>query len=170
MKTIPPALRQYVDETGLLLEAAGLPRIAGQVLGWMQVCEPEHQSLTDLTDALGISKASASTTTRLLVHVGFLERAVLPNDRRDYYRISQNAWKRFLHTRFELMHQLRRNADHGLRILDKEPPRRRDRLVRMRRLYAFLERELPRLLARFEAQESNNRRDRPAKIVANSLA
>src|SRR3954468_4554838 len=110
MSTIPQHLRRYVDETGLLLEAAGLPRIAGQVLGWMQVCEPEHQSLTDLTDALGISKASASTTTRLLVHVGFLERAVLPNDRRDYYRISQNAWKRFMQSRFELMHQLRRNA------------------------------------------------------------
>src|SRR5262245_41747530 len=114
MNMIPHTIRRYVDETGLLLEAAGLPRIAGQVLGWMQVCEPEHQSLTDLTAALGISKASASTTTRMLMQVGFLERTVLRSDRRDYYRISQDAWKRFLHTRFELMHKLRRNADHGL--------------------------------------------------------
>src|SRR5437762_13326243 len=158
MNTIPPHLRRYVDETGLLLEAAGLPRIAGQVLGWMQVCEPEHQSLADLTVALGISKASASTTTRLLTQVGFLERTILPNDRRDYYRISHDAWKRFMQTRFELMQKLRRNADHGLRIMEGESPERRDRLERMRRLYGFLERELPKLLEQFEAEEASEGR------------
>src|SRR5947209_17161383 len=117
MSTIPQHLRRYVDETGLLLEAAGLPRIAGQVLGWMQVCEPEHQSLADLTEALGISKASASTTTRLLTHLGILEPTIRPGDRRDYYRISHDAWKRFFESRIHTMHLLRRNAEHGLRVL-----------------------------------------------------
>src|SRR5947209_13961974 len=103
MSTIPQHLRRYVDETGLLLEAAGLPRLAGQILGWMQVCEPEHQSLTDLTRALGISKASASLSTRMLTQIGFLERMVLPKDRQDYYRISPDAWSRFFHSRIEAM-------------------------------------------------------------------
>lgn len=170
MKTIPAAIRRYVDETGLLLDSTGLPRIAGQVLGWMQVCTPEHQSLTDLTEALGISKASASTTTRLLMHVGFLERTVLPGDRRDYFRISHDAWKQFLQTRFELMHKLRRNADYGLHILKQESPKRRDRLERMRRLYGFLERELPKLLERFEVEEANERRGYRAEVGVNSMA
>lgn len=160
-------IRRYVDETGLLLEAAGLPRIAGQVLGWMQVCVPEEQSLTDLTEALGISKASASTTTRLLEQVGILERAILPGDRRDYYRISHDAWKRFFQTRVQTMHRLRRNAEHGLRVLEGEPPERRDRLERMHRLYAFLEREMPKLLERFESEEAHARQRYTAEVELN---
>jgi DNA-binding transcriptional regulator GbsR (MarR family) len=151
---IPDALRSYVDETGLLLEAGGLPRTAGQILGWMLVCEPEHQSLTDLTEALGISKASASTTTRFLMQVGFLERTMGPGGRRDYYRVGRMAWSRFMYGRAQLMHNLRQNAEHGLRVLANEPRERRERLQRMHRLYSFLEREMSALLERFEAEES----------------
>jgi DNA-binding transcriptional regulator GbsR (MarR family) len=152
---IPEAVRRYVDETGLLLENAGLPRIAGQVLGWLQVCEQESQSLTDIVAALGISKASASMTTRALEQIGVIERTILPGDRRDYYRISGDAWHRFFQTRIETMRRLRRNADHGLRVLEGASPERRQRLERMRQLYSFLEREMPKLLERFAAEEAD---------------
>src|SRR5947209_5370922 len=153
MTLMSDALRGYVNETGLLLENAGLPRIAGQVLGWLQVCEPETQSLSDIVTALGISRASASTSTRLLEQIGIVERTIQSGDRRDFYRISRDAWHRFMQTRIETMRRLRRNADHGLRVVEHEPPARRARLERMRRLYAFLEREMPKLLERFEADE-----------------
>jgi DNA-binding transcriptional regulator GbsR (MarR family) len=153
MAKLNDAVLGYVNETGLLLENAGLPRIAGQVLGWLQVCEPETQSLSDIVTALGISRASASTSTRLLEQIGIVEKSILPGDRRDYYRISRDAWHQFMQTRIETMRRLRRNADHGLRVTEGEPPARRARLERMRRLYAFLEREMPKLLERFEAEE-----------------
>jgi len=167
MTPIPDVIRRYVDETGLLLENAGLPRIAGQVLGWLQVCEPEHQSLGDLTEALGISKASASTTTRLMEHLGIVERTVLPGDRRDYYRISHDAWHRFFQSRFDTMRRLRRNADQGLRVLEGAPPVRRRRLERMRRLYAFLEREMPKLLERFAAEDEHGAETDGAEVEVN---
>jgi DNA-binding transcriptional regulator GbsR (MarR family) len=156
MTPLSETVRQYVDETGLLLEDAGLPRIAGQVLGFLQICETEAQSLSDIVAALGISKASASNTTRFLEHVGLVEQTILPGDRRDYYRISRDGWHRFMQTRIATMQKLRRNADHGLRVLEGEPAQRRERLERMRRLYAFMEREMPKLLERFEAEESPN--------------
>jgi DNA-binding transcriptional regulator GbsR (MarR family) len=169
MTSMPEATRRYVDETGLLLENAGLPRIAGQVLGWLQVCDPETQSLADIATALGVSRASASTSTRLLEQVGLLERTILPGDRRDYYRISRDAWHRFMQTRIDTMRRLRQNADHGLRVLEAESPDRRRRLERMRRLYAFLEREMPRLLERFDATEGDSH-EFAAAVDANGLA
>jgi DNA-binding transcriptional regulator GbsR (MarR family) len=150
----PDSVRAYVDETGLLLENAGLPRIAGQVLGWLQVCEPETQSLSDIVAALGISRASASTSARLLEQFGLLDRTILPGDRRDYYRLSRDAWHRFVQTRIETMRRLRRNADNGLRVLAGEPGQRLERLERMQRLCSFLEREMTKLLERFEAEEA----------------
>jgi DNA-binding transcriptional regulator GbsR (MarR family) len=149
------AIRGFVHDTGLLLENAGLPRIAGQVLGWLLVCEPEHQSLNDLTRVLGVSKASASTTTRLLVQIGLLERTVRIGDRRDYYRVSRDAWKKFMRTRIETMHRMRQNAERGMRLLHDAPPERRARLVRMHRLFSFLEREIAALFDRYEETEGD---------------
>jgi DNA-binding transcriptional regulator GbsR (MarR family) len=156
MNSMSEAVRQYVEETGVLLEDAGLPRMAGQILGWLQVCEPETQSHRDIIDALGISRASVSTVTRFLENVGVVERTMVPGDRRDFYRISRDAWHRFMQSRVETMRKLRRNADQGLRALANETPERRERLERMRRLYAFLEREMPKLLARFETEEGDS--------------
>jgi DNA-binding transcriptional regulator GbsR (MarR family) len=152
MSQIPQAFRRFVDDTGLLLEAAGMPRIAGQVLGWLMVCEPEEQSLTDLSEALSVSKASASTTTRLLTQFGLIERAVLPGDRRDYYRVAGDAWHRFFQTRMSTMHKLHGNAERGLQLLADAPPARRARLERMRTLFGFLEREMSRLMRQFERE------------------
>lgn len=157
MSTLDPRIRRYVDETGVLLERGGLPRIAGQVLGLLQVCDPETVSLPELAESLGISRASASTSARLLEQIGIVERAIRAGDRRDYYRISHDAWHRFFQTRFELMRRLRQNADLGLRMLEGESPQRQHRLERMRRLYAFLEREMPKLLERFEVEEGDER-------------
>ena len=164
MSRIPSELREFIDETGLLLESGGLPRTAGQVLAWMLVCEPEHQSLSDLSSVLGISKASASSVTRLLMQIGFLERTVAPGDRRDYFRISRRAWLRFFTSRIELMHHLRENAEHGLQVLAEAPPKRRERLQRMLRLYSFLEREMAALLDRFEVEEAQRVPAKPLSV------
>jgi DNA-binding transcriptional regulator GbsR (MarR family) len=155
MKPLSDHIRRFVDDTGLLLEAAGMPRIAGQVLGWLLVCEPEAQSLTDLSEVLSISKASASTTTRLLTQFGLIERTLLPGDRRDYYRVADDAWHRFFQTRMATMHKLQRNAERGLQLLADAPPARRARLERMGTLFGFLEREMSKLMRQFEIENTS---------------
>lgn len=148
---------QFAHENGLLFEGAGMPRITGIVLGWLMVCEPEHQSLPDLTEALGISKASASTSMRMLNQMGFVERIIRSRDRRDYFRLCDDAFKTFFRRRIEVIHRLRTVAERGLSILTGAPPARRARLDRMQRLFTFLERSLPGLIDRFEAEEAKRR-------------
>ena len=149
---------QFANENGLLFEGAGLPRITGRVLGWLMVCEPEYQSLPDLTEALGISKASASTSMRMLIQMGFAERVIPGGDRRDYFRLSDDAFAHFFRRRVEVIHRLRKNAEHGLHVLADAPPARRARLERMHRLFSFIERNIPVLVERFEAEEAKRRR------------
>src|SRR5262249_51329302 len=142
----------------LLLKAQGFPRIAGRVLGWLLVCDPAEQSLTDLTESLDVSKASASTAARLLLHLGVAERAVGPGARRDYIRMSENAGVDMFRQRAGFAAELRRTTEHGVELLQGAPAARRARLERMRRLAAFLEREMARLLEQFEAEEKARRR------------
>jgi DNA-binding transcriptional regulator GbsR (MarR family) len=148
---------RFADEMGLLLNAQGFPRIAGRVWGWLLVCDPPEQSLTDLTEALDISKASASTAARLLVHVGVAKRALGPGRRRDYIRTSENAGVDMFRQRTEFAAELRRTMERGLDLLHGVPAPRRARLERMHRLAAFLEREMHQLLEEFEAEEKARR-------------
>jgi DNA-binding transcriptional regulator GbsR (MarR family) len=149
---------RFADEMGLLLNGQGFPRIAGRVLGWLLVCEPAEQSLTDLTKALDVSKASASTAARLLVRLGVAERALGPGARHDYIRMNADAGVRMFRQRTEFAAELQRTTERGLEMLHGAPAPRRARLERMRRLAAFLEREMRRLLEEFEAEEQARRR------------
>jgi DNA-binding transcriptional regulator GbsR (MarR family) len=156
MKAISDEVR-FADEMGLLFDGQGFPRIAGRVLGWLLVCDPPEQSLTDLTAALDISKASASTAARLLLHLGVVERAHVTGARGDYVRVIEDVGPRLFRTRAEFAATLRRTAERGLDSLAGAPAARRARLEQVRRLFAFLEREFARLLERFEEEEKARR-------------
>ena len=79
--------RRFVEDFSLYFEQMGYPRSAGRILGWLLICDPPVQSTGELADALGASKGSRSTMTRLLIQVGLIERAGMPGRRRDYSRI-----------------------------------------------------------------------------------
>lgn len=142
--------KQFVEQVGLFFEESGLPRMTGKVLGWLLICDPPHQSMNELVEALDASKASISNTTRLLIQLGFIERISLPGYRHDHYRIRPGVWYRLLRQRMDKLVAFRQLADRGLDLLQDKEPGLRLRLEEMRDMYAFFERELPPLLDRWE--------------------
>lgn len=144
------AKQHFVEEVGLFFEQARLPRMAGRVLGWLLISNPPHQTLNELMEALGASKGSISTMTRLLIHLGLIERVSLPGQRRDCFRIKPGVWPLLVQQRMLQFTMLRRLAEQGLALLDSDEPPLRRRLEEMRDMYAFFEQELPVVLARWE--------------------
>ena len=55
----------FIEQMGLIAQEDGAPRIAGQILGYLLI-EGEPRTLSQMAEALKISKASASTNARLL--------------------------------------------------------------------------------------------------------
>jgi len=143
---------RYIEELALHYEQAGQSRAAGRVLGWLLLCDPPHQTMDDLVKALHISKSSVSTATRQLIQVGLIERVSLPGERRDFYRIGPGIWTRTMQSGLVQITTLRQLAEKGLALLSEESPERRQRLQEMRDMYAFFEREMPLLLAQWEAE------------------
>lgn len=143
----------FVEDVGLLFDQLGLPRTAGRIMGWLLVCEPPHQSMDDLTETLAVSKSAISTALRLLTQIQLVDRISLPGERKDHYRISDDAWTNAWRSRQTQAMVMRQLAERGLELLPPDNPARRKRLEKMRDLYAFFERELPLLLARWEAEQ-----------------
>ena len=142
--------QHFAEEVGLFFERSGLTRMAGRILGWLLVCDPPHQTITDLANALQASKGSISGMTRFLIHLGLIERFSLPGERRDYFRVRPDAWYFAMESKLAEVSRVREMAERGLELLDDEDPANRQRLEEMRDIHAFFEREIPLMLVRWK--------------------
>jgi DNA-binding transcriptional regulator GbsR (MarR family) len=142
-------LLHYVEEFGLFFEQFGLPRTAGRMMSWLLVCDPPHQTMDELVEVLQVSKSSVSTTSRMLIQSGLVDKVSFPGERKDFYRINDDAWIKAWQARNTQAIVLRQLAERGLNLLPEEKPDRRVRLQMMRDLYQFLEDELPKLTDRW---------------------
>ena len=90
----------FVARMGQSTEQDGFPKIAGQLFGLLLWSE-EPCSIQDMTDILGVSKASVSTDARRLLEHGVFERVPRAGDRRDYYQIAPDFFRKLLQHRLE---------------------------------------------------------------------
>lgn len=143
-------IRHFIEEIGLFFEQAGLPRMAGRILGKLLIANPSQQSLSDLAESLVASKGSVSTMTRLLIQAGLIERVSLPGERRDYFRLKPNAWFQMTKQRMGFVTALHDLAVKGIGLVDDDVPNGADRLIELKELSEFWESELPGLVDRWE--------------------
>lgn len=153
MSTPDKQLLHYVEEFGLFFEQFGLARTAGRMLGWLLVCDPPHQTMDELTEVLQVSKSSISTASRLLIQTGLVSKVSFPGERKDFYRISEDAWIQAWSAKNNQTTAMREMAARGLELLPDDPNRQK-RLQEMHDLYEFLEEELPKLTERWLKEQS----------------
>lgn len=96
---------QFIERMGLMTEADGLPRIAGRIFAYL-LLTPGECSLEDLAAALGVSRASVSNDARRLTRMGLLERRSRPGDRRDYYSIAPDGFRRSIEDRIDALRRI----------------------------------------------------------------
>lgn len=84
-ETCDTPMNRFIEQMGLFAQSEGGPRIAGQILGYLLV-EGEPRTLTQMAEALKISKASASTNARLLELKGAVRRTSPVGQRGDAYQ------------------------------------------------------------------------------------
>lgn len=150
--------KNFVEAVGIAFEQTGLPRMAGRIFGWLLISEPPYQSPAELAEVLMASKGSISTTTRLLIQLGLIERFIIPGVRHDYYRLRQDALQRTIkHGLEDEIKMFQGVAEQGLELMKGESSARRRWLEEMRDRYNFLVRELPPLMERYEKQQAKNR-------------
>jgi DNA-binding transcriptional regulator GbsR (MarR family) len=146
--------RHFVEDISLYFEQMGLPCMAGRILGVLLISSPPEQSMSDLCALLHASKSAISTNARLLDEIGLIERVPPPVPRQFCFRFAAGGWVVFMRTRLELMASLHQIAERGLALLTDKDPATRARLQEAHDMFSQIERELPVLLERMEADYS----------------
>lgn len=147
--------RSFVEDVGVVFEKTGLPRMAGRMFGWLLISDPPYQSPAELADVLMASKGSISTTVRLLAQVGLIERHIIPGERHDHFRVSEDALQKTIrHGIEDEIKMFRHLAENGLKLMKDEPSVRKEWLEQMRDRYAFLDKAFPKLMERYEKRSA----------------
>jgi hypothetical protein len=148
--------RQLVEEFGLLYEQMGVTRMAGRVSGYLLLCDPPVQSLTQIADALGVSKAAVSGAARVLLQFGVVELVGEPGQRGDFYRALPGQMDSML--RLDHVRTLHALLDRGLAsVADRDQTRSNYALMHdLRRFAVFLETEIPGVIARWQRHRAES--------------
>lgn len=91
-----------------------------------------------LRGALGISKATASTSSRLLEQLGLLEQVAVPGSRESHYRQPPDAFEVLIRRRLEETETSLALAEEGVDLAADDEGVPSDRLELLRDFYAFV--------------------------------
>ncbi|TDD48532.1 MarR family transcriptional regulator [Nonomuraea terrae] len=94
----------------------GLTPVTGRVLAWLMACDPPEQTAAEIAGAVGASRASLTTSLRLLTSARVVSRVRKPGDRTVYYRIEDDAWSRIIEQKLAAFTAFDRLAAEGLRL------------------------------------------------------
>lgn len=101
----------------------GLPPITGRILGWLLICDPAEQSAAEIAAAIGASRASLTTSMRLLTAGEFVRRRHRPGGRTTYFRIDDDAWERVIRQRIIGMASLREITEDAMALIGQDSER-----------------------------------------------
>lgn len=150
------ATEWFVEQMGFSTSAAGLPRIAGRLFGYLALA-PGPRSLDEIAAALGVSKGSASTDARLLERHGWLRRAGRPGDRRDYYEFAPDSFAGIVAYRLSRWEALHALVVEARRRFPHQPPTVRDRLAYLEEAESFFAAGIRKLLDQWHRKRARAR-------------
>jgi len=155
--------RLLVEEYGLLFEEMGRTRMDGRISSWLLLADPPVQSLTEIADALGVSKAAVSTAARSLLQMGMVERVSEPGRRGDSYRSAPGNLEGVL--RLDHLQTLTRLVASSLELVaGKDQAQSNYALLReLSDFLAFLQAEIPGLMARWQTRLEAKRFELPSR-------
>ena len=107
----------FIEKIGLITQAEGLPRIAGRVFG-MLIFDGEMVSFGDLAKRLQVSRASISTSIRILEERGLVKRMTKPGERQDYFQLAPNPYVTMLES---IQKRTRTTRDEIAQTIDALP-------------------------------------------------
>jgi DNA-binding transcriptional regulator GbsR (MarR family) len=111
----------------------GLPPITGRILGWLLICDPPEQSAGEIADAIGASRASLTTSMRLLTAGELVRRRHRPGERTTYFRIDDDAWEKVIRQRIIGMASLREITEDAMALVGPDS----ERASRVKAAHAF---------------------------------
>jgi DNA-binding MarR family transcriptional regulator len=147
----------FADHTGrFYARRYGMAPRVGRLLGYLAVCDPREQSISELADALLASRSAIAGAVNTLESLGLIRRSRAAGERMDRVRIDMSSSRA---TGFDISEYQEQGelAREGLRLLSDAPPERRAILLEWAAFADFLTERLPVLEQEWKEQREKLR-------------
>jgi hypothetical protein len=134
----------------------GFPPVAGRLLGYLLICRPPRQTLTELSEALQASRTAITTAVALLERYHAVRRTRSAGQRADHVDLDPRTLDPtgFAGESYRTQAVLAREA---LGLLAEADTPRRAMITEAAAFYDFLAERMPALLAEWHAQRDQIR-------------
>lgn len=122
----------------------GMAPMVGRLIGYLAVCDPREQSISELADALLASRSAIAGAVNTLESLGLIRRYRAAGERMDRVCVDLSSSRA---TGFDLSEYQEQGelAREGLRLLGDVPPERQEILLEWAAFADFLVERLPML-------------------------
>ncbi len=118
------AIQNWVERVAAAFaQHFGLPPITGRILGWLLICDPPEQSAGEIAHAIGASRASLTTSMRLLTVGELVRRRHRPGERTTWFQIDDDAWEKVIRQRIGAMASLREITEDAMTLIGADSAR-----------------------------------------------
>jgi DNA-binding transcriptional regulator GbsR (MarR family) len=146
------SLHAFLERFASVLVAAGFPAMPARVFAALHVTDSGRLTAAELADMLRISPAAVSGAVRYLSGLGLVHRERVPGSRRDYYRMPPDVWHEVTRLRTQVLVRWANLLKEGIDLVGADTPAGA-RLSTQASFIEFLNKEMPALLARWDASE-----------------
>ena len=140
------------EQLALVLTNHGLQRMTARVLSVLLFTEQPTTTAGELSGLLQASAGAVSGAIKMLTSVGLVERAPAPGDRRDHFRLREDAWAVLYTNQNQVLAAMQQAAEAGVAGAPSGGLAQH-RLTQMRDFYDFLLSEIPALLDRWHEEQ-----------------
>jgi predicted transcriptional regulator len=151
-------LGRFVERFALMLVESGIPRMPARVFGALLIAEDGKRTAAELAGQLRVSPAAISGAVRYLSQVGLAVRARDPGERRDHYEVFDDLWYEAYANRDKQLEHWATLMAEGAAIVGLGS-KAGARLDQSRQFFDFLRVELPDMMARWRAYQSEHGRE-----------
>ncbi|WP_341861960.1 MarR family transcriptional regulator [Gymnodinialimonas sp. 57CJ19] len=136
-----PIRSEFIEKVGLMAQGEGLPKTAGRMFG-MFIFDNGTVSFGDLARRLQVSRASVSSSVRMLEDRGVLKRVSKPGERQDYFQLTATPHENMLKRTQDGVRQARDEVLATANSLPDSCPEIKARIGDFAGLYAAIDRSL----------------------------
>jgi DNA-binding transcriptional regulator GbsR (MarR family) len=144
------AVVRFVERFASVMIDGGVPRMPARVFAALLTADSGRMTSPELAELLEVSPAAISGATQYLVHVRLIARERPRGSRRDVYAVADDLWYEAIVNREPLLTRWEDALADGVDALGEDTPAGA-RLKESVEFFAFLQQELPAMLARWRA-------------------
>lgn len=153
----PTDVERFVERFALLLADAGLARMPARVFAALLVTENGKMTAGEIADTLRVSPAAVSGAVRYLLQVELIVRRRDPGERRDHYEVTDDMWYEAYANRDKQMERWAEAMAEGVVAVGPDT-KAGWRLETSRQFFEFLRDQIPGLMEKWRAYQSERRR------------